>query len=531
MNQWYQDFWNENKQLIITHIILTIIILPFEIVLFSVFTKKLFSNLQEKNFKIFVRLFILFIFFLAILQVIYALKEYIDNKITPKVQLFIRERCMRKYLSAQKDNFKNSDVMNQITNLPKCFYSNYEAVLKFWLPFFSCFLFYLIFLYWNNIHVGIMSTFVFFGLLVLFIILFKKLSFFASKIFSRSQQLLSEYENILINNETIQTFYTHKKEIEYLKQKEEEYEKNRIKLVFYIDVVKFSFIIFVFLYLLCLFFYLYNLMLQNRKDYPPWKFVTFITMLFFVVRFILGQMSFYPKTVCVQGTLVDIENLYTPKDKNKVELQFKNYSININNLMFHYPSNPKKVILNNFNLFIPYRSNILIKGPIGSGKSTIARLLSLRYRPQKGSITIGGNDIYTIPKKQYKNIVYMMSQNTILFSDMTIFENICYSFETLPDKKILNKYNLPSSFLNILDQKVLQNGTNISGGQKRLVHILRVILHQTPIVILDEPTDSLDEKTTTVIIQLMKELIKKKTVLCISHDERLNSVFTRILQL
>lgn len=531
MNQWYNDFWNENKQLIITHVILTIIILPFEIILFSVFTKKLFDSLQEKNFKVFVRLFIVFIFFLAVLQVIYALKEYIDNKITPKVQLFIRERCMRKYLSAQKDNFKNSDVMNQITNLPKCFYSNYEAVLKFWLPFFTCFLFYLIFLYWNNIHIGIMSTIVFSGLLTLFIILFQKLTFFASEIFSLNQQLLSEYENILMNNETIQTFYTHKKEIEYLKEKEKTYEKNRIKLVFYIDVVKFSFIIFVFLYLLSLFFYLYNLMLQNRKDYPPWKFVTFITMLFFVVRFILQQMSFYPKTVCVQGTLVDIEQLYTPRDINKVELNFKNYNIDINNISFHYPSNPKKVILNHFNLSIPYRSNILIKGPIGSGKSTIGRLLSLWYKPQKGSITIGGNDIYTIPKKQYKDIVYMMSQNTILFSELTIFENICYSFETLPPKNILDKYNLPSSFLKILDQKVLHNGTNISGGQKRMVHILRTILHKTPIVILDEPTDSLDENTTTVIIQLIKELIKKKTVLCISHDERLNSVFTRILQL
>lgn len=272
-------------------------------------------------------------------------------------------------------------------------------------------------------------------------------------------------------------------------------------------------------------------MLQDKKEYPPWKFVTFITMLFFVVRFILQQMTYYPKTVCVHGTLVDIEQLYCPKDKNKVELDFKNYNIDIRNISFYYPSNPKKIILNNFNLSIPYRSNILIKGPIGSGKSTIGRLLSLWYKPQKGSITIGGNDIYTIPKKQYKDIVYMMSQNTILFSELTIFENICYSFETLPPKNILDKYNLPPSFLKILDQKVLQNGTNISGGQKRMVHILRSILHKTPIVILDEPTDSLDEKSTDVIIQLIKELTKKKTVLCISHDERLNSIFTRIIQL
>ena len=531
MNQWYYDFWMRNKKLIITHIVLTVVILPFEIILFSIFTKKLFGSLQEKNFKLFVRLFILFIFFLAVLQVIYAWKEYIDNRITPKVQIFIREKCIHKYLLDQKDKYKNSDVMNQITNLPKCFYSNYEAVLKFWLPFFTCFFFYLLFLFSNNIHCGIVSTFVFTGLLTLFVILFQKLSFFASEIFTLHQNLLSEYENILVNNETVQTFHTHKKEMEYLKNKENEYEENRIKLIFYIDVVKFSFIIFVFIYLLSLFFYLYNLMLKNKNEYPPWKFITFITMLFFVVRFILQQMTYFPKTVSVQGTLVDIEQLYTTKEKHKEDLEFKNYNINLKNIYFSYPSNPKKIILNNFNLHIPFRSNILIKGPIGSGKSTIGRLLSRWYKTQKGIITLGEHDIYSISKKQYKDLIFMMSQNTTLFSEQTILENICYSFKNKPNKNILDKYNLPESFLKILDQKVLQNGINISGGQKRMVHILRTILHKAPIVILDEPTDSLDENSTMIIKNLIKELIKKKTVICISHDDRLQSVFSRIIQL
>ena len=134
-------------------------------------------------------------------------------------------------------------------------------------------------------------------------------------------------------------------------------------------------------------------MLKNKNEYPPWKFITFITMLFFVVRFILQQMAYFPKTVSVQGTLVDIEQLYTTKEKHKEDLEFKNYNINLKNIYFSYPSNPKKIILNNFNLHIPFRSNILIKGPIGSGKSTIGRLLSRWYKTQKGIITLGEHDI------------------------------------------------------------------------------------------------------------------------------------------
>ena len=529
MNQWYNEFWKENKKLITTQIILTIIIFPFEIILFSVFTKKLFRSLQESKFKLFVRLFILFIIYLSILQILYGWKEYIDNHITPKVQVFVRERCMNKYLLERKEKFQNAEAMNKITNLPRCFYTNYESLLKFWIPFLSCFFFYTIFLYWIDINVGIVSTFVFTSLLTLFIVLFQKLSIYASKSLSGHQKLLAEYENILINNETIQSFYNHSEELKILKEKEEDYESYRIKLVLYIDIVKFSFIVFIFIFLLLLFFYLYNRLL--KKEFPPWKFITFITMLFFVVRFILSLISNFQKTVQNQGSLKDIETLYIHKENSIEKMNLKNYHVNFNNISFSYPINPSKVILKNFSLSIPFRSNILIKGSIGAGKSTIARLLALWYKPQKGSITVGDIDIYSIPKKQYKDIFYMMSQNTILFSNKTIFENIYYSYKKLPSKDILNKYNLPESFLKILDQKVLHYGTNISGGQKRMVHILRIMVNPSPIVILDEPTDSLDKKTTDIIISLIEQLKKERTVICISHDERLNSIFSRIIRL
>lgn len=529
MNQWYNDFWNENKKIITIQIILTIIIFPFEIILFSVFTKKLFQSLQDNKFKLFVRLFIIFIIFLSILQIIYGWKEYIDNHITPRVQVFVRERCMNKYLLERKENFQNAEAMNQITNFPKCFYANYESTLKFWIPLFSCFFFYVLFLYWIDINIGIVSTFVFTSLLTLFVVLFQKLSIYSNEVMILHQQLLSEYENILMNNETIQNFYNHKNELQILREKENEYENKRIKLVFYIDVVKFSFIVFLFIFLLTLFFYLYYRLIKN--DFPAWKFITFITMLFFIVRFILTLIYHFQKTVQTQGTIVDIESLFIRKDNFIEKKELKNYHIHFNDIVFSYPSNPSNIILKNFSLSIPYRSNILIKGGIGTGKSTIARLLALWYKPQEGSITIGDTDIYSIPKKQYKDIFYMMSQNTMLFSNKTIFENIFYSYKKLPSKDILKKYKLPESFLKILDQKVLHHGTNISGGQKRMVHILRIILNSAPIVILDEPTDSLDEKTSDVIISLIEELKKEKTVICISHDDKLNSVFSRVIRL
>lgn len=533
MNEWYCEFWKENKKIIILHIFLTVIIIPLEIVIFSVFTKKLFQSLQKNNFKIFVRMFIIFIILLAILQVIYAWKEYIDNKVTPRVQRFVRNRYMNRYISMTSDSFNTSDIMFQLSSMPKNFYQNYESLLKFWIPLFTCFLFYLIFLYWNDVKVGIISTFVFGILLTTFVIIFRIMTAYSNRVFSNQQYLIYEYENILQNNETIQSYNSYKDELKYLEDREKHYEKERVRLVFYIDVAKFSFTIIVFVYMLSIFFYLYSLMMRDKTLYPPWKFITFITILFFVVRFVLCLMTYYQKTIQVNGTIQELSKIPLGIDSSTfpIELNLQTYNIEMKNVTFSYPNNPEKIILKNFNLNIPYRSNILIKGKIGSGKSTIGRLLCGWYKVNDGEITIDGKNINTMSLRSLKSVIFMISQNTILFSGKTVFENICYQFTKLPPKNILDKYNLPKEFIGILDVKITHQGKNVSGGQKRMVHILRSILHSAPIVILDEPTDSLDDTITTNVKNLILELKKKKTVICISHDERLHEIFDRIFKM
>lgn len=533
MNEWYSEFWKKHKKIIVLHILITIIIIPLEILIFTLYTKKLFNALQKNDFKLFVRLFIVFIFLLSFLQVVYAWKEYIDNKIVPLVNVFVRNKYMNKYILENSDSFNNSDVMNQITSIPKNFYQNYEALLKFWIPLITCFFFYLMFLYWCDVKVGVVSTVVFTVLLTTFIIIFQSLTRYSNRIFSNQQKLIYEYENILQNNETIQSYNSYKQELKYLEEREKFYEKERVRLVFYIDVAKFSFTIIVFIYLLSIFFYFYSKMIKDKKLFPPWKFITFITILFFVVRFVLCLMTYYQKTITIKGSLQELKNIRINNDSEETEdtTTFNSYSINFNNVGFSYPNHPEKKILNEFNLTIPYRSNILIRGNIGSGKSTIGRLLCGWFKTDEGEILIDGKNINLLSRKDLKSVVFMISQNTILFSEKTVFENICYQYNTLPSKSILDQYNLPKEFLELLDKKITHNGKNISGGQKRMVHIIRALLHPAPIVILDEPTDSLDDNITKNVMYLIQQLQKTKTVICISHDERLHSIFTRIYKI
>ena len=90
MNDWYFEFLKKNRKLIFTHLAITILILPLEIIILTVYTKKLFNSLQENNFQLFVKLFIGFIVFLSVLQLLYVWREYLDSLITPRVQSFIR---------------------------------------------------------------------------------------------------------------------------------------------------------------------------------------------------------------------------------------------------------------------------------------------------------------------------------------------------------------------------------------------------------------------------------------------------------
>ena len=529
---WYYDFWNENKTTVAMHVAVTIFIIPLEIVLFSIFTKKIYQCLVDSNFKKFIRLFIIFFIFLAILQLLYGWKEYLDNVLTPKIQMFIRQNYMKRMIPQNHDNYNQAEIMNQISYMPKNFYQNYDHILRFWIPLFSSFFFYVMFIFWNDWKIGIITFIYFFVLLVGFTYAIIELSNYSNFVYEEGENLLQQYENVLYNDETVKTFNTEEEEINQLNEMETEYDKERESFMLYTNLTKFAFLLFSVSYILFLFFYMYRKMLITPKAYPAWKFVIFITILFFMIRFILSTLGYLPKTVQLYGSLQQLNTMdlkYPSKnqDVNNTD-EIENYDLSIDNVDFHYPTVSRN-ILENFSVHIPYRSHLLVKGRIGVGKSTIMRLLLRWYQPQKGSITIGGKSIYSIHGDTYSKTIYMMSQNTNLFSNRTVLENILYnSKEKITATELSKRFELPKNFREILNKEVLHHGINISGGQKRLIHLLRCFFHPAKIFILDEPTDNLDEYLTNIVLKLIEKLQKNHTVICISHDDRVRSIFKNV---
>lgn len=207
-----------------------------------------------------------------------------------------------------------------------------------------------------------------------------------------------------------------------------------------------------------------------------------------------------------------------------------NYDIKFSDVYFSYD---KHKVLEGINLDIPQGEKIVILGENGEGKTTIINLLLRVINPDQGVIEVGNTSIDQYNKNYYRKVISTVSQNVYLFND-TIRNNLCLGMQcedkTLID--LLNKLNLQSLIEEkTLDFKVGQNGSKLSGGQKQKIAIARAILHNSPILILDEATSNLDRESITVICNMLSNELKDKTVICITHDKEVWSKFDKVYKL
>ena len=166
-------------------------------------------------------------------------------------------------------------------------------------------------------------------------------------------------------------------------------------------------------------------------------------------------------------------------------------------------------------------------GKSGEGKSTIINLLLKLWRPQKGNIYIDNVDILNFDNEGLRNAISIVSQNSFFLHD-TIIENVSlgvsYSYDQISNA--LEKVGLLESVLNFPDGMntiIGDNGVVLSCGQRQRLSIARALLKNTPIVIFDEPTSSLDSLTEKVVYEAIESL-HNKIVIIISHHENVKDI-------
>ena len=212
---------------------------------------------------------------------------------------------------------------------------------------------------------------------------------------------------------------------------------------------------------------------------------------------------------------IKIKDTNEPKEMKdlKGDIEFKSMS-------FNYPSG--ELLFENFTATIPFGSSIGIVGDTGSGKTTIAKLLLRLYDPINGSINISGCNVKDIPINRLREKIGIVSQETFLFN-ASIKENISYGMKGVKEEDIVKAANDSHSieFINSLkdgfNTMVGERGQKLSGGQKQRLAIARAIIRNPDILIFDEATSSVDNKTEQSIQQSFLKLKENRTIVIIAH--------------
>ncbi len=217
------------------------------------------------------------------------------------------------------------------------------------------------------------------------------------------------------------------------------------------------------------------------------------------------------------------------KDEGTKTIDIKSadgFEIRYENIEFAY-SEKKNTVFKNLNFTVAKNEKLAVAGESGSGKTTIVNLLLRFYEPTNGSIYINGTDIKDLTLKSLRSLITVVSQETYLFNG-TIKENLLHANEDADEEKLIDACKAANihSFIQSLpdgyNTKVGERGLNFSGGQRQRIAIARAVLKNSPIVVLDEATSSLDTENENEIKQSLNHLLRNRTSITIAH--RLNTI-------
>jgi ATP-binding cassette, subfamily B, bacterial MsbA len=216
-------------------------------------------------------------------------------------------------------------------------------------------------------------------------------------------------------------------------------------------------------------------------------------------------------------TLVELEDA-KPLKLDKGEIEFKDVT-------FAY--DPENVVLKGVSLTVPPGNTVALVGPSGSGKSTLVNLALRFFDPEQGQVLIDGQDIKHVTLNSLRESIALVTQDPVLFDD-TIRANIAYGAKPVVDDEVIAAAKAAAAHDFIMglpkgyDTRVGEAGGLLSGGERQRIAIARAIYKDAPILLLDEPTSSLDSEAEAKVQAALEGLMQGRSVLMIAH--RLSTV-------
>lgn len=483
------------------------------------------------------------IYTVGIVWVIITIILYIYDKIIgfiiPKIEEIAKIKMVSKIMNTLQTSYKDfshSELLIHINKYPEYITEWYNLILTYWLPDIIYAIVICILLFKYNLHLGMINLVTLFIGYIIFMY-YKKIIQLKSNEKENKKKIVYEGISDMFNNSlNILTFDTNDKEIDNIKELEKHYQISYNEC--YTKSINLKNILTILIYVSSILILFKSIHLINNNLLEIKNLIAIIL----VLSVWISKMDNFNEQIPVfyyhDATIKNVENCELFKQILEIENK-QNYEINNNalpiifkNVVFSYDN--KKKILNNYNLVIPANQISLIYGPIGKGKTTILNIIMGFYLPQSGTVLMGNMIQKDTSLESWRKHIIYLPQHTVLFNK-TLYENIIYGSDKNMDDvneiiKLFGYTNWVKKFPHGFDSMAGPSGNKFSGGQKQIICLFRCLLNPRPVILLDEPTSSLDKDGKEMVYSLLNKLKETSTVIIVSHDEKFKNYADKLIE-
>lgn len=531
------DFLLENKVNIILFLVFTALAYPLEAIVIPQIYSHFFEILNQKTKpQVVVKFLGMIALLLCVVKISDGIIHYLESIMIPKFNEYILNYIYTNILLKHQNNYSEIELgklISRINTIPTVLRELSTDITIWVFPKFIAVLIINAYFFYLNTQLGMVSVVMILIIWILNYYMCRKCVPLSNMRHSLLEKNSENIQNKLSNLMTIYSSGKLRQEIDEYMQGTKSYStkyKENLECVNHIRHMNGFLDVVLFVVLNGFTAYLF---FQKKISFGILMSI-FITVIYYLPC-ISTISSSLPDLVHYMGVLGEVDGFlgeiydYHKHVPVRPKLKLQTGDIEIKDLTFGYEGRDK--IFEKLNLHIPHQQKVVIRGHSGNGKTTLIKLIMGYYEIPKDTIFLDHKDISKFDVNSVRSEISYVNQNNKLLNG-TIYENIQYGNEISKREidELVTKFGIQGIYDNLPDgfgSDVGVLGSNLSGGQKQFIHILRAMCLPKKIIILDEPTSAIDPKNKHIVLKVISELSKNSTLILITHDETIMNMCDR----
>lgn len=512
------EFAKKNPWLVTLNMLM-MIFSPINEVLLPYVYGKMINNIM--NDKAFMTLGVVALV-LLIAQIGQLTRDKVNEKFIPRLESFIKAELLDIILKNHNTSFDElttGEIIYKMTKVPDIIVYWFQCMNDYIIPY--LFVFVTAIFYFASFDKAIVIGFIVFLIIMIGVFVYTPKACMAPSkknddVFTKLHEMV---EDIIHNMPSVYTSNSRKYELNRIYEQAKRYTQNFAATA--TCARKFKATMLPVITILVVFFVVRSMHLLKQKNVSKERFVSMFVVLTSMISSIFWVVDIMRYSVLDLGCMSNMDEMLMPPlntSRQGMSRPAPKNIIGLTNVTFSYGT---KKVLDNVSIDFPEGKTSVLLGEVGAGKTTILKLLLGFYVPQSGDAYIDGKWYRDLKIEDVRSKIGYVPQNPVLFNN-TVLYNMTYGNGADPATvaQLLKSLGMDVGFLN---KHVGKNGMHLSGGQRQLVWCIRVLLKNPKILIMDEPTASMDRVTKDSLLKLLTTIMKGRTVIMVTHDPYLAS--------